>query len=350
MAHLSSCYFCGTAFDEPLQVYRVPHSEGDTTVTLCSTCHRKLDTILDAGDGAGYELERGVETPAPDEPELGRESTELTEDERVEPETPAGATDSGGVSSDLVDDGSEESDDKTADGTSAETGEETAPEALDEDGQGLDEVDRDLEEMSRDLQEIEETSGTFEDIEETDGDVEEMDEKIEIIDDFDGMDEEREEGSADIGGGTESVDDDGARGSDDGDEGEGLLESESGEAAADGIDDRDRTDESADPLSEPGGATDEADAADSGAQGGTDGKSKGDGDAGSARTTISALEYNKVMRLLQNREFPVERREIETIAANAYDLAERDCARVIDLAVDRGLLREEDGQLHRPES
>ncbi|PSP26750.1 hypothetical protein BRC65_09600 [Halobacteriales archaeon QH_2_65_14] len=269
MAHLSSCYFCGTAFDEPLQVYRVPHSEGDTTVTLCSTCHRKLDTILDAGDGAGYE----------------------------------------------------------------QTGAETAPEALDEDGQGLDEVDRDLEEMSRDLQEIEE-----------------MDEKIEIIDDFDGMDEEREEGSADIGGGTESVDDDGARGSDDGDEGEGLLESESGEAANDGTDDRDRTDDSADPLSEPGGATDEADAADSGAQGGTDGKSKGDGEAGSARTTISALEYNKVMRLLQNREFPVERREIETIAANAYDLAERDCARVIDLAVDRGLLREEDGQLHRPES
>jgi hypothetical protein len=64
--------------------------------------------------------------------------------------------------------------------------------------------------------------------------------------------------------------------------------------------------------------------------------------------SISALEYNKVMRLLQNREFPVDRAEIETVAANAYGLAESDCAAVIDLAIDRGLLREEGGQLRRP--
>ena len=68
-----------------------------------------------------------------------------------------------------------------------------------------------------------------------------------------------------------------------------------------------------------------------------------------AQTTVSALEYNKVMRLLQNREFPVDRAEIQAVAANAYGLAEHECAEVIDLAVDRGLIAERDGQLVRPE-
>jgi len=89
-------------------------------------------------------------------------------------------------------------------------------------------------------------------------------------------------------------------------------------------------------------------------KGGSERASGGGADAGSgepdpARTTVSALEYNKVMRLLQNREFPVDRAEIQTIAANAYGLAESECAAVIDLAIDRGLIAEQDGQLVRPE-
>jgi hypothetical protein len=73
------------------------------------------------------------------------------------------------------------------------------------------------------------------------------------------------------------------------------------------------------------------------------------GDEPATRTTVSALEYNKVMRLLQNREFPVDRAEIQTVAANAYGLAQHECAEVIDLAIDRGLIDERDGQLVRPE-
>jgi len=68
-----------------------------------------------------------------------------------------------------------------------------------------------------------------------------------------------------------------------------------------------------------------------------------------AQASISALEYNKVIRLLQNREFPVDRAEIETVAANAYELSRADCAAVIDLAVDQELLDEEGGKLYRPE-
>ncbi len=68
-----------------------------------------------------------------------------------------------------------------------------------------------------------------------------------------------------------------------------------------------------------------------------------------AETTISALEYNKVMRLLQNREFPVDRTEFEQVAANAYGVARSDCTEVIDLAIDRGLLAEDDDQLVKPD-
>ena len=75
----------------------------------------------------------------------------------------------------------------------------------------------------------------------------------------------------------------------------------------------------------------------------------GDGGSEATRTTVSALEYNKVMRLLQNREFPVDRREFVTVAANAYGLAEHECAEVIDLAIDRGLVAERDGKLVRPD-
>ena len=79
----------------------------------------------------------------------------------------------------------------------------------------------------------------------------------------------------------------------------------------------------------------------------TDAETATEGEASVSRS-VTALEYNKVMRLLQNREFPVDREEIETVAASAYELAQSECAEVIDLAVDRELIDEEDGKLLRP--
>ncbi len=81
----------------------------------------------------------------------------------------------------------------------------------------------------------------------------------------------------------------------------------------------------------------------------TGGDTDDGGQSDAAQTTISALEYNKVMRLLQNRDFPVDRPEFVAMAANAYGLAEHECAEVIDLAVDRGLVAERDEQLVRPD-
>ena len=101
---------------------------------------------------------------------------------------------------------------------------------------------------------------------------------------------------------------------------------------------------------DPGEGEDVGETADSTDDGGKAGDGEGsDEESEPARTTVSALEYNKVMRLLQNREFPVDRAEIQAVAANAYGLAELECAEVIDLAVDRGLIAERDGQLVRPE-
>lgn len=62
--------------------------------------------------------------------------------------------------------------------------------------------------------------------------------------------------------------------------------------------------------------------------------------------TLTRLENTKVMRLLQNREFPVEREDFVTVASSAYEVSPRDCARVVDLAVEHDLLREESGQLY----
>jgi len=55
----------------------------------------------------------------------------------------------------------------------------------------------------------------------------------------------------------------------------------------------------------------------------------------------------QVLRLLQNREFPVDRAEFQAVAAGAYDLAESDVAAVLDEAAERGLVTVEDGRIRR---
>ncbi len=59
--------------------------------------------------------------------------------------------------------------------------------------------------------------------------------------------------------------------------------------------------------------------------------------------------YNRVVRLLQNREFPVDRSEFETLASSAYDVSPAECERVIEYAIYRGELDEHDGLLQKPE-
>ena len=70
---------------------------------------------------------------------------------------------------------------------------------------------------------------------------------------------------------------------------------------------------------------------------------------GSDRNAVGAEpdEFRTVMRLLGNREFPIGRSEVVDLAAGAYDLDETHVERIVDHAIDRGVLADEDGTLRR---
>jgi len=64
--------------------------------------------------------------------------------------------------------------------------------------------------------------------------------------------------------------------------------------------------------------------------------------------TLTKLEYSKVMRLLENRPFPVDRGEIREVATSAYDISPDEFDAVIDAAVERDLIAVENGQFVDP--
>ncbi|NGM68875.1 hypothetical protein G6M89_07595 [Natronolimnobius sp. AArcel1] len=58
--------------------------------------------------------------------------------------------------------------------------------------------------------------------------------------------------------------------------------------------------------------------------------------------------YSKVIRLLRNRDLPMERTAVEALASGAYDLESDDVAEILDHAVENGEFHEENGELRRP--
>jgi len=64
--------------------------------------------------------------------------------------------------------------------------------------------------------------------------------------------------------------------------------------------------------------------------------------------SLTRLEYNKVMRLLQNREFPVDRAEIREVATSAYQISPEEFDAVIEAAIERDLIAERKGQFVDP--
>jgi len=57
--------------------------------------------------------------------------------------------------------------------------------------------------------------------------------------------------------------------------------------------------------------------------------------------------YRKVLRFLENRQFPIDRSEAVQLTADAYELDEDAVEAVIDHAVEYGRLREVSGELKR---
>ena len=255
MAGFSSCYFCGTALDasvadQPVVPEDLAQPDGPhRTVTLCPTCSRKLDAVMD-------EVRAAVGDVAPDE--SGPDSSGAD-----------GSTDEGPSAGEFFDESPDIRDLSDADGGHGGSG-----------GGGGD---------------------------------------------ADGGADGGAEGSADT---SADADRDGTGGDQETTEPHSAsVSSADGGGDAHAGDDADAAnDDDAAGAGEPGENADEAD-----------------------NQTITRLENSKVMRMLENREFPVERAPFETVAANAYEVRPQDVGKVIDMAIDRGLLAEQNGNLVRPD-
>lgn len=57
--------------------------------------------------------------------------------------------------------------------------------------------------------------------------------------------------------------------------------------------------------------------------------------------------YRKALRLLQNREFPMERAALVEVMSSAYDLDATECERIVEFAIERGALVDDGGTLRR---
>ena len=124
-----------------------------------------------------------------------------------------------------------------------------------------------------------------------------------------------------------------------------------GHAVGDGVD---RTELEPDagpaaPESEPSGPAEgnaEAGPGDESADDGSGGHARAGDDAGDG-SADKPDDFRTVMRLLGNREFPVERGAIVELAASAYELDEGHVHRILDYAVDRGVIADDGGTLRR---
>jgi hypothetical protein len=111
--------------------------------------------------------------------------------------------------------------------------------------------------------------------------------------------------------------------------------------------DADERDGSEGESSEPdaSAASDDDEATD----GGDDDASASAAPAGASTAERAAADtppkYRQVMRFLGNRDLPIDRMEAESLASGAYDLDAGEASDIVDAALERGLLVEEDGQL-----
>jgi hypothetical protein len=364
MEQLSSCYFCGTALDEPLETYLLGLGRGGPSgsVVLCPSCHQKLETVLEAADVGADSL-----SPA-DDAELGgmldsaAEATAAGDDASPDPtadEPPADGSDDGSEPT-ATDDGGEHgaAEPVQADtGAAAETAvaEEPWPEA---DGATEDEPTETGERAASgadaggdpDTTESESDAGASES--------EDGDSESDATDPEPDADNTASEADDAVGTGTDAADilvdpesDDSLVESSSTDSGDETLTAEMEADVPDEFEaGEDAETDAVEGASANGTGAATTEDGPSTETGQADSEASSDGnDATPAGNQVSALEYNKVMRLLQNREFPVDRQEIIVVATSAYGLADAECNQVIDLAIDRGLIDEDGDQLLRPD-
>lgn len=297
MPSLTSCYFCGDAAGASLDEYDLPGAapaDRQVSVTLCAGCYGKLSELLE-------ELQRPGDSSSP-------------VDTAAVDATPAEPSDSGSTAAD--DPESADADDPTALDPVAGEGE---PIFAEDEGALLDE----------DLPVDGEAEGPFA----ADRDSQSDDAAAEgaAVDEADRSDDADE----DAGGDSDPAES----------ESPSTSDEPSDEPPVDEADERAaptaeaRTDGSEAPTQNAA-----AEASDGSGEDGTDQRSNG-----GPLADVSPRTYNRVVRLLQNREFPVDRADFEALATSAYELEQPECAAALDVAIGKGLLEERDGALHRPE-
>jgi hypothetical protein len=357
MDDLQSCYFCGTALDAPVRKYpAVPPDVGETdrTVSLCPTCRRKYRAVVDAvlaavreDTTAGpSESAPGVASGTDTVPDAGVGDENADEDDAPGPDTTTPTTGDEGAATDAE---ADERDRRRPDPTGGATGLSDPPErvfeAFSEDSRehGFDDILDDDDDDDHDRETI------FGDIDlSEDGSVSDAaDEDATGPPEPDGaVTPPAEDGTE---GGTTTVAADASDGRD-----PQTVEDRTDDptevdptrrAGPTPKEDDDRTRDR--PRKNPtGGDSAKADPAE--APGSTPGAGDEDdatGDDGTHDLTIET--YNTVIKLLQNREFPVERPELVTVATSAYDLSESQVDAAIEAIVEREAIVADESTLVR---
>lgn len=322
MDQLSSCYFCGDALDASLEEHPVvpasllPSADDQTTVVLCGTCKRKLDAVVDSVVAAVD----STSASAGDDVDGDRASNA---DSASQTDAPSDIESTLGDDEDVL--RSVGSDERSADRSGGSSADPDGSDANRDNGDGRDTGD-DPEEKPRKYTSSRRAGYTRHD----------SSNQWNIT----GGNDEPDESSSSGGDSDAEQSSDASSGGSDG----GTSSSSSEQAA-----DRSRgsgqgaTSGGADASSGAGGSTSSGG---SGGSGGSSDAGESGSDADTPEVSLTRLENTKVMRLLQNREFPVERQDFVAVASSAYEVSPDDCDKVIDLAVEHGLLREEGGQLY----
>lgn len=314
MAPLRSCYFCGEAVGAALDEHSIPADAPDddqVTVTLCSTCKGKLDQLLahlhrQPGDVADDEFdgaENGTATgPAASESGDATASGEAAgDDESREASNAGGRSQSGSERSASADEPAGAS----GPGAGASGASPTDPAG---DGAVADPASVEQDPI------FATDEGTLLESEEADdADAAEAA----------GADSDAAPGQA---GDATAAPVDGAT--------DDAAATESADAAGNAS-----SAETATEAESTSRSVDETAAASADAS----------SDADDPLANVSTRTYNRVVRLLQNREFPVDRAEFETLATNAYEMEPDECATALDAIVEKGLLEERDGKFYRPD-
>jgi hypothetical protein len=312
MADLSSCYFCGGAMDVSLREHPIvpaafsPASGRQTTVVLCGTCERKLERVLDPVVDAA---------PAPQ-----RATADGASPGDAQREGGAG-TASGAAA---VEDATNADDDSAANlPPGALSGVDDAEREAEDDGETAAPSDDASSERDDETPfEVDETTSVFDDdADETGSDsvfTNETDAPTTTIPDAE-------------------ADHDGSDGIAFDDQSTGRTPDES-ETASDQR--RERTDAT---------DSDAAKATDAAPTGGGGSNADTGTDSGTDTPDVDPQTYNKVVRLLKNRDLPVARTEIESIAGSAYEIPDHECKAIIDTAIQRGLVAENGSELTHPD-